>query len=486
MISSSVDYMAEEVRIEKMNRLRDHKINPYPYSYKQTNHALDIKENYESMENEKASVAGRIIGLREMGKLQFCDMLDSTGKIQLLVKADSLDESSKKVLENLDIGDIVGAEGKVTKTKKGEVSIDVSNITMLAKSLRTLPEKFHGLKDIETRYRKRYLDLISNPDIRKIFVARSKIISHFRRFFDERGYIEVETPVLQPVYGGAAAKPFLTHHNFLDMDIYMRISMELYLKRLIIGGIERVYEIGKDFRNEAADSTHNPEFTQIEAYEAYADYNDYMKMTEELISGTVKELTGDFAIEYQGKKVDFKPPFKRVSIVDSIKEKSGIDISNMSDDEAAAIAKKEKLDIPIKNNIHVADALFDKYVKDGLEQPSFVVDHPAYMCPLTKDKRGNKHLSERFELFIATKECANCYSELTDPIEQRKKFEDQDKERIQGDFEANPIDEDFLEAIEYGMPPTAGIGIGIDRIVMLLTNNISLKEVMLFPATKPE
>ncbi|MGH2639525.1 MAG: lysine--tRNA ligase [Rhabdochlamydiaceae bacterium] len=349
-----------------------------------------------------------------------------------------------------------------------------------------MPEKFHGLTDVETRYRKRYLDLITNADSRKIFTNRSKIMKYLRDFLDEREYLEVDTPILQAIYGGAAAKPFTTHHNYLDTDLYLRIANELYLKRLIIGGMERVYEFAKDFRNEAVDSNHNPEFTQLEFYQAYADYEDFMKLTEEMLSGVAKMIHGSYEFEYQDKTISFKPPFKKVYLVEEIRKKSGIDISEMEDKEAAAIAKKEKLDIPVKNAYHVADALFDKYVQPELLNPTFVVDFPAYMCPLTKDKRGNSKLSERFELFIAGKEIANCYSELTDPIEQRKKLEEQDKERKKGDDEAPPIDNDFIEAIEYGMPPLAGIGIGIDRLVMMMTNAASIKEVILFPTVKPE
>ncbi|MCL5101927.1 MAG: lysine--tRNA ligase, partial [Candidatus Marsarchaeota archaeon] len=353
---------------------------------------------------------------------------------------------------------------------------------MLGKSLRQLPEKFHGLNDTELRYRKRYLDLIANPEVRKFFRTRARILTYLRNFLDSRGYVEFETPILQPTYGGANAEPFKTKYNALDSEFYLRVSDELYLKRLIIGGFEKVYEVSKDFRNEDIDSTHNPEFTQIEFYEAYKDYNDFMEMTEEMVSKLVYELFGTYTIKYQGKELNFKPPFKRVYWVEEIKKKSGIDIADMSDEQAKEIAKKEKLETNILNAYHVADALFDKYVKPELFDPAFVLDFPAYMCPLTKDKRGNPKLSERFEFYIAGKEDANCYSELTDPIEQRKKFEEQDAERKKGDAEAPPSDEDFLEAIEYGMPPTAGLGIAIDRLAMILTDNISIKEVLPFPA----
>ncbi len=478
--------MLDKIKLEKAKKLREMGVNPYPYSYDQKHHAEEIKEHFSKMEGKEASVAGRIVGMRKMGGLYFADLLDGTGKIQLLLKSDVVDNDSGEVLNLLDIGDLVGAEGKIVKTKKGEISIEVKKLKMLAKSLRFLPEKFHGLKDIELRYRKRYLDLITNPEARRIFITRARVTEYIRRFLNDRGYLEVETPILQPIYGGGTAKPFVTHHNFLDSQMYLRIADELYLKRLIIGGFERVYEIAKDFRNEAVDATHNPEFTMVEFYEAYGDYNTYAKLLEELYSGLAKEITGSYEVMYQGRKLNFKPPFKRLLLVDEVKKKSGIDISTMTDESAKRIAEKEKLDIPIKNAVHVADALFDKYVQPELWDPTFVMDYPGYMCSLVKDKRDNPKLSERFELFIIGKELGNCYSELTDPIEQKKKFEEQEKERKAGDYEAPPIDEDFIEAMEYGMPPTAGYGVSIDRIVMILADLPSLKETILFPTVKPE
>jgi len=477
--------MVDAIKLEKLKKLKEMGIEPYPYFYEQTHHANEIKDKYSELEGKEVSVAGRIVREREMGKLHFYDLLDSTDKIQIMARVGVANEASIKLMPLLDIGDIIGVKGVVTKTKKGEISIDAKEITILAKSLRTLPEKFHGLKDIDIRYRKRYLDLIVNPKVRDIFRTRTKIIDYIRNFLNKKGYIEVETPILQPVYGGAFAKPFKTHHNYLDVDMYLRISNELYLKRLIIGGLEKVYEFSRDFRNEDVDVEHNPEFTLLEFYEAYGDYNTYMKLTEELLSGLAKELYGTYEIEYQGKKLNFKPPFRRVYFVDEIKKKSGIDVSTITDENAKEIIEKEGLKTSVQNAYHVADALFDKYIKPDIKDPAFVLDYPAYMCPLTKDKRGNKLLSERFELFVDGKELANSYSELTDPIEQRKKFEEQDAERRKGDPEAPPSDEDFLEAIEYGMPPTAGIGIGIDRLVMIFTDAPSIKEVILFPTVKP-
>ncbi len=477
--------MAEQFKADKLAQLQALGIDPYPYKFDQRNHAAEITSAFEEFNSKAVSAAGRVVGMRHMGKLYFIDLLDQTGKIQVLVSAANLDETSLKIVDLLDTGDVIGVHGTVTKTKRGEISIDASEVAMLSKSLKSMPEKFHGLNDVEIRYRKRYLDLIANPEVRNFFTTRAKILKYMRDFLDSRGYTEFETPVLQPTYGGANATPFTTHYNAIDSDVYLRISDELYLKRLIIGGFEKVYEVSKDFRNEDMDSTHNPEFTQIEAYEAYKDYNDYMEMTEELLGGMVKHIFGSHKIEYRGRELDFTPPFKKLYWVEELKKRSGIDVSTITDSESNEISKKEKLEIPIKNAYHVADALFDKYIKPELFNPTFVVDFPAYMCPLTKDKRGNKLLSERFELYMAGVEVANCYSELTDPIEQKAKFEEQESERMRGDSEAPPSDADFIEAIEYGMPPTAGIGISIDRPTAILTNNISIKEIIPFPAERP-
>ncbi len=478
--------MVDEFKVEKLKKFIEMGINPYPYFYKKTHDSIEIINNFEELKEKKVSVAGRIIGIRKMGGIYFIDLLDYKGKLQIIVKKDSIAKGYFEIIELCDVADIIGVNGRVTKTSRGEISIDTESIEILAKSLRTLPEKFHGLKDTEQRYRKRHLDLIVNPKVKEFFIIRSKILKYMRDFLDDRGYVEFETPVLQEVYGGANAKPFITKHNALDEQRFLRISDELYLKRLIIGGFEKVYEVSKDFRNEDIDSTHNPEFTQIECYEAYKDYEEYMKMVEELLSGMVKMLFNSYKVQYQGKELDFTPPFKRIYWVDELKKKIGVDVSTLTNEKAEEVALKEKLEVNIKNNMHIADALFDKYIKPELFNPSFVLDFPAYMCPLTKDKRGNTLLSERFELYIAGREEANCYSELTDPIEQRKKFEEQEVERKMGDDEAPPSDEEFLQAIEYGMPPTAGLGISIDRLAMILTDNISIKEVMAFPAMRKE
>ncbi len=478
--------MVDQFKLDKLKKLGEAGIDAYPYAYSQTNHANEITSDFEKFGGKKASVAGRITGFRKIGGLYFLDLTDFNGKIQILVKKDVIDKKYIGIIEMVDTGDILGISGKVIKTSRGEISVEASEVTVLAKSLRTLPEKFHGLTDTEQRYRKRYLDFIVNVKVREFFVTRAKILKMMREFLDTRGYVEFETPVLQSVYGGAMAKPFMTKHNALNANMFLRISDELYLKRLIVGGFEKVYEVSKDFRNEDIDSTHNPEFTQIECYEAYKDYEDYMKMTEELLSGMVKQLFGSYRIMYQGKEMDFTPPFRRIYWVEELKNITGVDVSTLDNKKAAEIARKEKLDVDIKNNMHVADALFDKYIKQELFNPTFIVDFPAYMCPLTKDKRGNSLLSERFELYIGGREEANCYSELTDPLEQRRKFEEQEAERKRGDEEAPPSDEDFLEAIEFGMPPTAGLGISIDRLAMILTDNVSIKEVLAFPAMKPE
>lgn len=477
--------LTDSEKLKKLEELHRLGINPYPYSYKVSTNALNISNNYDSFEGKKVSIAGRIMRWRSMGKLSFLDLIDSSGKIQIMLNDSELNDKSKIIIKFLEVGDILGIEGKITKTKKGEISILSENVTVLAKSLKILPEKFHGLSDTELRYRNRHLDFMVNTNTRKFFVIRAQILKYFRDFLDAKDYIEFETPVLQPTYGGANAEPFETYYDALDTKVYLRVADELYLKRLILGGFEKVYEVSKDFRNEDIDSTHNPEFTQIECYEAYKDYNDYMKMTEDLFSGLVYKLFGSYIIKYQSKEINFEPPFKKIMWVDRLKELSGIDISEMTDDEAKQIAEKEGLEIEIKNAYHVADSLFDKYIKPDLWNPTFVIDFPAYMCPLTKSSRNNPLLSERFEIYIANKECGNCYSELTDPIIQRHKFEEQESEREKGDVEAPPSDLDFLDAMEYGMPPTAGIGIGIDRLVMILTNNISIKEVLAFPTMRP-
>lgn len=471
---------------EKVQKLRGMGIDPYPYTYGQTHFSEGIKSDYSKHEGKEVSVAGRIISKRSFGKLMFMVLQDNEGRIQVALTKDNLGKDFA-VAEMLDASDMIGVKGKVGKTKLGEISVFGNSLTVLAKAVRPLPEKFHGLKDTEVRYRKRHLDLIVNPEVKRIFKIRSTLISSMRAHLDGKGFIEIETPTLQPIYGGAAAKPFKTYHNALDANLFLRISNELYLKRLLIGGFDKVYEFVKDFRNEDIDSTHNPEFTQVEVYEAYTDYNGMMKLTEEMLSDAVKKIFGTTKINYQGKELDFAPPYKRISFAGEIKAKSGIDVlAWKTDEEAMKVARELKLEVSKETRSRVIDAMFDHYVAPDLWAPTFVCDYPDHMCPLTKKKRGDPRLAERFEMFIAGKECANSYSELTDPIEQREKLMSQEEDRKRGDEEAQPWDEEFLQAIEQGMPPTGGIGYGIDRIVMILTDTVSIKEVIPFPSMRPQ
>jgi len=471
----------------KLDGLRSIGIEPYAYGYKRTHSSKEVHDGYDGLEGKEVSVAGRIKAVRGHGKISFIDVYDREGKIQVYYALDQVGEDNYKLREYLDVGDIIGVKGEVFKTKKGEVSVKAKELTVLSKALRHLPEKWHGLKDTEARYRKRHLDLIMNKEAYDVFVKRARIISSIREFLDSRGYIEVETPVLQPIYGGAAARPFTTEHHALERTLFLRIADELYLKRLIVGGMEKVYEISKNFRNEDIDSTHNPEFTAIEFYEAYADYNQMMDLTEKLVVSVLKKVNnGELKVAVGEKEVDFTPPWKRVSIVDEIKKESGVDVMAFKTDEEA-IEKAKSLGVVLENvttKTQVIEAMFDHFVEPKLWDPVFIIDYPAEMCPLTKEKRGEPRLSERFELFVAGRELANAYSELNDPVIQREKFVEQVKERQKGDDEAQPMDEPFLEAMEHGFPPTGGVGIGIDRLVMLLTNNVSIKEVILFPSMK--
>jgi lysyl-tRNA synthetase class 2 len=484
MRKMAADYDFEKKR--KLDGLLKRGVNPYPYSFSRTHKAAQIKESYGALEGKQVSVAGRIMQVRSFGKLVFATLDDVSGRIQVFASEADVGAEALKSFESADLGDIIGATGKVTKTKKGEVSVAIQKWEMLAKSLRTLPEKFHGLEDTETRYRKRYLDLIVNPQSRRTAITRSRMISAMREYFDKNEFYEVETPVLQPLYGGAAARPFITHHNALDADLYLRIADELYLKRLVVGGLERVYEFAKDFRNEDIDSSHNPEFTMVEFYAAYWDYNDCMRFSEGLLGHVAQKLFGTRKIKYRGREISFEAPFKVVSLVGAIKEKSGEDVLSWATDrQAEEAAKKHGLDCKIPNRPHVIDALFDKYVQPELVQPTFLIDFPGFMCPLAKKKRGDDRLAERFELFIGGEECGNSYSEINDPVFQRAKLEEQAKELAKGDEEAMPLDEDFLESMEYGMPPTGGMGIGIDRLAIVLTDSPSIKEVILFPSMRP-
>ncbi len=457
-----------------------------PYSYETTSKASEVKVNYAKMEGKRVSVAGRALAVRKAGKLVFIDIQDSTGKIQAYFDYKALGEERFNRVKGFNAGDIIGVEGKVFKTTPGEISISVESYSFLAKAIKALPSKWHGLQDTELRYRKRYLDLIMNDRSKNVFIARSRIVSLMRQFLNSNGFMEVETPTIQPLYGGATAMPFKTHVNTLNEEHYIRISDELYLKRLIIGGLEKVYEICKDFRNEDFDTEHSPEFTMLEWYQAYGDYSDGMKLCEGMLSYIVKEIFGAHEITYQGKKISFKTPFKKIKFVESLNEKIGKDIFKMSDKELFDLVEKHgiKLEKGKRNRATAYDKLLKIFVHPHIVDPTFVIDYPAGTTALCRPKRGDPRLIERFELFIGGLKFANAYSELQNPIIQRENFEAEAEKRKAGDAEAEPMDMDFIEAMEYGMPPTEGFGIGIDKITMLLTDSPSIKDVILFPMEK--
>ena len=448
-----------------------------------------IKADYEAYEGKIVKVAGRLMSKRGQGKVMFCDLQDSTGRIQLFVKIDEMGEEEYARFKKNDIGDIVGAEGEVFKTKTGEISIRTSSITLLSKALLPLPEKYHGLTDKEARFRQRYVDLMVNPEVKRNFVIRSQFIKYMRSYLDNMNYIEVETPVLNTIAGGAAARPFVTHHNTLDIDMFMRIATELPLKRLIVGGMDRVYEIGRIFRNEGMDPKHNPEFTSVELYQAYADFHDMMDIAEGIISGAAMEIHGTYEVKWMGEKINLAPGWRRLTMVDAVKEYAGIDFGAVTDDaEAVALANSigvELADAAEKTWGNALYATFDQRVEEHLIQPTFITMYPVEVSPLTKKSPLDPRLTERFELFVCHSELANAYSELNDPIDQRARFQKQVEQRERGDDETEMMDEDFLNALEYGMPPTGGMGMGIDRCVMMLTNNDTIREVILFPTMKP-
>ena len=478
------------IRRAKLKELQDAGQDPFQITkYIVTAHSADVKEKFDEMEGKQVSVAGRIMSKRGMGKAVFCDLQDGKGRIQLYVRIDELGEEPFAKFKKTDIGDIVGVEGEVFKTKRGEISIKAHKVTLLSKSLIPLPEKFHGLKDTETRFRQRYVDLIMNEDVRRTFEIRTKFIKHVRAYLDARDYMEVETPVLNTISGGATARPFITHHNTLDIDMYMRIATELHLKRLIVGGFERVYEIGRIFRNEGMDPKHNPEFTTVELYQAYADFHTMMDIAEGILSGAAKEILGTYQVEWQGEQVDLTPGWRRLTMVDAVREYAGVDFAAITDDaEAVAAAKAigvELADAAEKTWGNALYACFDQKVEEKLVQPTFITMYPVEVSPLTKRSPEDPRLTERFELFICRSELANAYSELNDPIDQRQRFEKQVEQRERGDEETEMMDEDFLTAMEYGMPPTGGMGMGIDRCVMLLTGSSSIRDVILFPTMKP-
>ncbi len=477
-------------RLEKMEFLKSKGINPFAYSYKKNADSTYLLEKYKSLEQgqeseEEYNIAGRIILKRGHGKAIFAHLQDGEGKIQIYVKFDNVGAEKFEIFEKIDIGDFIGARGKIFKTKTGEITLKVQDFTFLTKSLYPLPEKWHGLQDIELRYRHRYVDLIVNPDVKNLFKLRSKMISHFRKYLEEKGFLEVETPILHVLQGGAAAKPFKTYHNALNMPLFLRIAPELYLKRLIVGGFEKVFELGRVFRNEGMSVKHNPEYTMIEIYQAYADYEDIMKLTEDLISDSVKTVFGKLKIKYKDFELDFTPPWKRIKLADALKDFAGIDISQPLEMLRKLAIERGVDEANSLGEGKLINELYDRFVEPHLIQPTFIIDYPIETSPLAKKKRDDPKLVERFELIVAGMELANAFSELNDPIDQRKRFEKQMELKKAGDEEAESLDEDYLRALEYGMPPTGGLGIGIDRLIMLLTDSHSIRDVLLFPHMRP-
>ena len=496
---------------EKLDELRRRGIQPYAYSYDVNSSAEDARKQFESSEasagltsdgtSHVVRLGGRLVSLRSHGKTTFADLTDRSGRIQIYFRSGDLGAEQYSVLDLLDIGDWIGVEGAVFRTRMGEITVRVSSFELLSKSVRPLPlgkeeideetgerRVYSGFSDVEQRYRQRYADLAVHPEVRAVFIARARLVTSLRRFLDARGYIEVETPVLQPLYGGASARPFITHHNALDMPLYLRIADELYLKRLIVGGLERVYEIGHDFRNEGIDRTHNPEFTMLEFYEAFADYEDIMSLVEEMIQTAVVDVNGGMSLTHQGNAIDFTPPYRRLAYFDALRDYgNGRDFSAMNEGDLRAAAKDVGVtDVEDMNRPKLLDELFKVLVEPHLIQPVFIVDYPRELSPLAKPKRGNPTLVERFELMVAGRELANAFSELNDPVDQRERFEAQVRLREAGDEEAQSYDEDYVRALEYGMPPTGGVGIGIDRLVMLLLDQASIRDVILFPTMRPE
>lgn len=477
-----------QIKRDKLTQLKNEGKNPHLIEKVDVDtKAIDIVSNFEEFEGKEVKVAGRILGKRSFGKIGFIVLQDDSSKIQIFNRHDTLGEEKYQELKNLDTGDIATFSGEVIKTQTGEISVLTKEFQLLTKSLQILPEKFHGLKDVDLRYRQRYVDLIVNPEVKDVFRKRTKILSAIREFLDNRDFLEVETPILNTIAGGATARPFVTHHNTLDIDMYLRIANELYLKRLIVGGFDKVYEMGRMFRNEGMDATHNPEYTAIELYEAYADYNDMMELTENLVLSVNQKVNGSNTVDYQGTEIDFTTPWKRITMVDAIKEEIGIDFNNITDfDEAKKLAQEHKLEIKETDKLgNIIVAFFEEYVEDKLIQPTFVTQYPVEISPLTKRNPENPSMTQRFEAFIYGKEIANAYSELNDAEDQRERFEDQMRLREAGDEEANLIDYDFINAIEVGMAPTGGMGMGIDRLVMFLTNQTTIRDVLLFPTMKP-
>lgn len=478
-----------QVRIDKMHKIEEHGWKPFGHRFLFTHRAADIAAQFDELSEKETEVtmAGRVMAIRGHGKTCFMDMQDKTGRIQVYVRKDVIGEENYALIKLMDIGDTVGITGTAFRTHMGELSIKATSVEMLSKSLRPLPEKWHGLKDVETRYRQRYVDLIVNPEVRETFVKRSQIIKSVREVLDSHDFLEVETPILNTIAGGAAARPFISYHNALDMQVYMRIAPELYLKRLIVGGMDRVYEMGRVFRNEGIDNRHNPEFTSVEIYQAYADYRDMMDLTEEVVVKTAEKVLGTTTINYEGTTIELASPWKRMSMIEAVKEYSGKDFTNVTDlEEARAIAKELNVAIEPTFGIgKIINACFEEYVEDKLVQPTFITGHPKEISPLAKSNPENPEITDRFEAYIYGREICNGFTELNDPIDQKERFLKQVEERANGDEEANMMDEDFVNALEYGLPPTGGLGIGIDRLVMFLTNSSTIRDVLFFPTMKP-
>ncbi len=477
----------QRIRREKMENLRQQGLDPFGGRFQQSHHASDIFAGYDQLAGQTVTLAGRMMAKRGMGKASFAHIQDVSGQIQVYIRQDDVGEEAYAIFKTLDLGDILGITGKVFTTRTGEISVHADKAELLSKALRPLPEKWHGLKDVETRYRQRHLDLIANPEVKDVFIARSRIIQETRNYLGAKGFLEVETPTLHTVAAGAAAKPFTTHHNALDIDLYMRIALELHLKRLIVGGLERVFEIGRVFRNEGISTRHNPEFTLMELYQAYADYNDMMDLTEQLIRTVCTKVKGTAKINYQGTEVDLESPWRRVTMAELVKEYTGADFDAWADDETARRAAAD-LGVAVEKDAtkgRVLLMIFEDKIEDKLIQPTFVMGHPVDVSPLAKKLDSNPQLTARFELFITGREFANAYSELNDPIEQKQRFVAQMEQAAKGDEEAQAVDDDFVTALEQGMPPTGGLGIGMDRLVMLITDSASIRDVILFPTMRP-
>ncbi len=476
-----------KVRLEKLQELKSLGLDPFGQRFERNTLTRRIIDDFEFWENQTARVAGRIMSKRRHGKAGFANLQDIAGRIQLYFRADDLGEDKYELYKKMDIGDLIGIEGQVFRTQKGEISIHVHDMVYLSKALHPLPEKWHGLKDVELRYRQRYVDLIVNPEVKEVFIKRSQLIKEIRNYLDDKGFLEVETPMMQPIPGGAAARPFITHHNALDMDLYLRIAPELYLKRLLVGGLEKVYEINRNFRNEGISTRHNPEFTMLELYQAYADYEVMMELTEDLISNAAFKVNGSLQVEFEGHIIDFTTPWKRVQMLDAIKEHTGLDFNSLDDDESARQGARS-LGLEVDDRAsrgEIINEVFEARVEEKLIQPTFIYGHPVEISPLAKRNREHPELTDRFEVFIMQREIANAFSELNDPIDQQERFAKQAAKRAGGDAEAHMMDEDYIAALEYGMPPAGGLGIGIDRLIMLITGSPSIRDVILFPTLRP-